>query len=145
MLWILLLLSSFVQEDLKEIKPEDASKYQDQKVAVVMKVGSSSFLEDRNKCFLNSLKNFRDDKNFTIVLREEGLKVFAEKKIADPAKHFRNKKICVVGKIQEYRGKPQIVVEKFEQIKTLEAQVEDDQPNPDENKNVRKFAAPAKK
>lgn len=137
---LLLLLVPFVQQELKEIPPAEASRYQEKSIAVVMEVASSSFLRDRDLCFLNSMKNHRDDKNFTVVLRKEGIKAFAEKDIKDVAKHFRNKKIRVTGKVEMYKGKPQIIVTKFQQIRTLAVVVQKDTPpSKDENRNIRKF------
>lgn len=140
-IWLIFLMATlFGQEELKEIQPEDAGKHMGQKVEVVLTVASSSLLKDRDLCFLNSKKNHRDEKNFSVVFRKEGLKEFAAKKIEDPAKHFRNKKVKVTGKIEEYNGKPQIMVTKFEQIKTLAVVVEKETPpDQDENQNIRKF------
>lgn len=140
-IWLCLLMASLVgQEELKEIQAEDAGKHMGQKVEVVLTVAGSSFLKDRDLCFLNSKKNHRDEDNFSVVFRKEGLKAFAEKKIEDPAKHFRNKKVKVTGKIEEYNGKPQIIITKFEQIKTLAVVVEKETPpSEDENQNIRKF------
>ncbi len=138
--WLLLLSAVFTFDEPKEIKIDDAAKHKGEQVVVVMSVKSSSLLDGKDICFLNSHKNHRDEKNFSIVLRKEGLKAFADKEIADPSKHFRNKKIQIKGKVEEYKGKYQIIVTKFDQIKTLAVEIpEDEAPLEDENQNIRKF------
>jgi DNA/RNA endonuclease YhcR with UshA esterase domain len=105
--------------ELPVIKPSDAAQHVDKQVIVEFEVASSSFLKERDMCFLNSLKDHRQEDNFSVVLRKAGLKVFADKEIEDPAKHFLKKKVRVEGKVELYNKKPQIVVTKFEQLKVV--------------------------
>lgn len=105
--------------ELPVIKPSDAGQHVDKQVIVEFEVASSSFLKDRDMCFLNSLTDHRQEDNFSVVLRKAGLKVFADKEIVDPAKHFLKKKVRVEGKVELYNKKPQIVVTKFEQLKVV--------------------------
>jgi len=46
--------------------------------------------------------------------------VQAEAKIDDPASYYKNKTIRVTGTVKLYRDKPEIVVEKAEQIQLME-------------------------
>ncbi|GEM_PF-1996824 len=146
---LLLILMAFVfqAEELKEIKPSEAKDFIDKKVVVVMEVQGANFMKDKDICFLNSLKNHRDEKNFTVVLRKEGLASFAENKVEDPAKHLLNKMVKVTGKIADYKGKLQIVIEKFEQIKVngVKPKEKDESEGKgpgdlsDENQSIRQF------
>jgi hypothetical protein len=112
--------------DLPVIKPSDAAQHVDKQVIVEFEVASSSLLKDRDMCFLNSLKDHRQDDNFSVVLRKAGLKAFADKEIEDPAKHFLKKKVRVEGKVELYNKKPQLVVTKFEQLKVVGVRPEDE-------------------
>ena len=73
-------------------------------------------MEEAGRCYLNSRKDFRDDENFTVVIFSEGLESFADAGIADPAKQFRGKTIRVTGTVELYKDKPQIKVERADQI-----------------------------
>jgi len=116
----LMLLGCWQDQDSPPvIKPEQAGQHANQTVIVEMEVKSSNFLKDRDMCFLNSLADHRGEDNFTAVLRKAGLEAFKKEDIDDPAKHFLKKKIRVQGKIELYNKKPQIVVEKFDQIKVV--------------------------
>ena len=118
--FILILAASFAAND-DVISLDKAKDHVGKSVTVKVTIKSSNFLKDRDICFLNSKANHRDADNFTIVLKEKGLAAFKEKKIDDPATHFKDKTILVTGKVEEYRDKLQIVVEKFDQVKLQEA------------------------
>jgi DNA/RNA endonuclease YhcR with UshA esterase domain len=117
----LLFFGSLLQEPEAPpvIKPSEAANHVDKTVIVEMEVESSSFLKDKELCFLNSLKDHRSEDNFSIVIRKEGLKAFKENKIEDPATHFLKKKIQVEGKVELFKKKPQIIIEKFEKLKVV--------------------------
>jgi hypothetical protein len=101
------------------IKPEEAGKHIYKRCTVEMKVRSSRLLRSQELLFLNSQKDFRDEKNFVAVVRGPALDALREKRIESPAEHFRNKKIRVTGRLELYEMKPQIVVEKLGQIKIV--------------------------
>lgn len=69
--------------------------------------------------FLNSEQDFNHPDNFTVVIFAAGLKEFKQRGIAEPERHFENKKIRVTGKIEKYRGRPQIRVDDPKQIELL--------------------------
>ena len=117
--FILILVATFPAND-DVVSLDKAKDHVGKSVTVKVTVKSSNFLKDRDICFLNSKANHRDADNFTVVFKEKGLAAFKEKKIEDPAKHFKDKTILVTGKVEEYRDKLQIVVDKFDQVK-LEA------------------------
>jgi DNA/RNA endonuclease YhcR with UshA esterase domain len=70
--------------------------------------------------FLNSKEDFKDADNFTVFINKEGAEKLKEAKIEDPATHFKNKTIRVTGVVKLYRDKPEIVVEKADQIRVVE-------------------------
>ena len=107
------------QPEVKRIAADDAAAHVGEKVAVEMTVKSSRFLPDVPICFLNSRTDFRRPKTFTVVIRQLGIAAFEAKKIDDAAKHFHGKKICVTGRIELFEKRPQIVVDKPEQIRIV--------------------------
>ena len=101
----------------KRIAIETAGDHVNQLVIIEMTVKSSYLKSDRSICFLNSEKNYRDAKNFPIVIKgEKAIERFVKADIADPARHFFGKKIRVTGKIQLHHEKPQILVADVKQI-----------------------------
>lgn len=109
-------------EARKVIAPAEAAAFAGEKVTVEFMVEASSLLSDRESpiCFLNSMKNFRSQDNFTVVIFSEGLVKFQRAKIEDPAEHFREKTIQVTGEVGLRQGKAQIVVEYPGQIEIVE-------------------------
>ena|SRR6266481_6168470 len=101
------------------ITPAEAAKKVNEKVTVELTVNSTGGRGKR--VFLNSEKNFRDGKNFTILLdlAKAGDK-FKEAKIDDPAKYYSGKTIRATGTVTEYQNRPEIVVTDPEQIKIVE-------------------------
>lgn len=92
----------------KIVKAADAKAHVNEKCVVEFTVKAGRFLEDRNMCFLNSETNFRDAKNFTVVIFKDGMERFKEMKIENPFEHYKKKKVRVTGKIELRDGKPQI-------------------------------------
>jgi DNA/RNA endonuclease YhcR with UshA esterase domain len=102
----------------KPITPVETAKMVDQKCTVEMKVQSTG--KTRSLVFLNSEENYRDEKNFTVVLFEKGLEGLKKNKIDDPTTHYKGKTVRVSGTVTLYNKKPQIKVEDAEQIQVVE-------------------------
>ena len=96
------------------IKPEDAQKYMGQTVTVCGKIFTARFLEQANKkpTLLNMGAAF-PHQPFTVVVFGESRINFSYK----PEEFLHEKEICVTGLIQEYKGKPQMIVTKEAEIK----------------------------
>ena len=103
-------------EKIKVIKPEDATAHATKKVVVEFKVLGANQVKDRNGkdiAFLNSMKDYKKDGNFTVVMFSDAIRKFQEgEEIKDVARHFKNKTVQVTGSIELRRGKPQIVLKK---------------------------------
>jgi hypothetical protein len=95
----------------------DAGKHVNENCVVEMLVNSTGKAGDL--IFLNSEPNFRDDKNFTVVLRKDAVEKL-KAKIPDAASHFKAKTVRVTGTIVLYRDKPQIVVEVADKLQVVE-------------------------
>lgn len=100
---------------------EEARKFVGKEWKVAMQVRGTGSNKGRSMVFLNSEKDFRSERNLTIVLE---LKTLAREleaaKISNPLEHYRGKKIEVTGTVSEYRGSPQIQVKSLKQIKIVE-------------------------
>jgi DNA/RNA endonuclease YhcR with UshA esterase domain len=105
--------------DAVAITPDEAASHVGEKCVVEMRVNSSRHMADAGRCYLNSHKDFRDASNVTVVIFRRGLENFAEEKIDAPAEHFRGKTIRVTGVVEMYKDKPQIKVERVEQIELV--------------------------
>jgi len=77
-------------------------------------------LDDKNVCFLNSLKDHREKGNFTAVIFRDGLARFAADGVENPADEFMGKTLRVSGLVAERNGQAQIVVESPLQIEVVE-------------------------
>ena len=105
--------------DAPVITPEEAAGHAGKECVVTMRVNSSRHLADAGRCYLNSKLDFRDENNFTVVIFKTGLESFAEAKIEDPAEHFRGRTIRVAGTVEMYKEKPQIKVDRADQIELV--------------------------
>lgn len=96
------------------IKPEEAQKYIGQTVTVCGKVFTARFLEQANKqpTLLNLGAAF-PNQPFTVVVFGESRANFTYK----PEEFLNQKDICVTGLIQEYKGKPQMIITKEAEVK----------------------------
>ena len=105
-------------EDKETLTPEAAAKKVNEKCTVEMVVKSTG--KENGVFFLNSKENYRDADNFTVFINKEGVAKLKEAKIEDPAAHYINKTIRVTGTVKLYRDKPEIIVEKADQIRVIE-------------------------
>lgn len=120
LLTVVILAAPIHADEDKALTVEEASKKVAQTVTVELVVQSTGETRSGNKLlFLNSEKDFRSPKNFTIVIDGKLLDKFAKADVADPKNFYANKTIRVTGKVSLYQNKPQIRVEGPEQIKVV--------------------------
>jgi len=103
------------------IAPEEALSRVGEECTVEFVVENGRKLDDKDVCFLNSLKDHREKDNFTAVIFRAGLARFAADGVANPADEFLGKTIRVSGLVAERSGQAQIVVESPTQIEVVEA------------------------
>jgi alkaline phosphatase D len=95
----------------------EAKKNEGKEWTAELFVLSSGISKDKALIFLNSEKDRNSERNFTVVLDAKELETeLKAAKIKDPRKHYGGKRIRVTGKVEDFRGKPQIKVTKLEQI-----------------------------
>ena len=106
-------------KDVKPISPSEAAKNVDKKCTVEMEVKSTGKSGNR-RVFLNSEANYRDGKNFTVLLNQGVLAKFKKVKVEDAAEHFKGKTIRVTGTVSQMDKKIRLVVEDPKQIEIVE-------------------------
>jgi hypothetical protein len=72
------------------------------KITVEMTVqAAKDRLEKRSEIYLNAETEFKDEKNFAVVLTRDGAASLKKAGSADPADHFKDKKIRATGTAKE--------------------------------------------
>ena len=105
----------------KPLTPVEARKKVGEKVTVEMEVkATKNALEKRGEIFLDSEENFRDEKNFAVVITKTGAESLKGAGIDDPADHFKGKTIRAKGKVSEVDGVPRIEIDDVKQIEVPE-------------------------
>jgi DNA/RNA endonuclease YhcR with UshA esterase domain len=111
-------LATADDKEAKPLTPEAAAKKINEKCTVEMEVKSTG--KGEGVYFLNSKEDYKAQDNFTVFINKEGVAKLKEAKIEDPAAHYKKKTIRVTGTVKLYRDKPEIVVEKADQIRVVE-------------------------
>ncbi len=97
--------------------PAEAIKKLGERFCVEFEVGSTG---GNNNFYINSEKDFKDPKNFTIILPKPAKIQYGKvNKIDDLDKHFAGKKVRVTGVVKLFEGKPRIQVDDPLQIVIL--------------------------
>jgi DNA/RNA endonuclease YhcR with UshA esterase domain len=103
--------------DDKPLGPAEARKKVGKKVTVEMTVkAAKDRLEKRGEIYLDSEEDFKDEKNFAVVITKKGAASLREAGIADPAAHFKGKKIRATGKVKEVSDVPRVEIDDARQI-----------------------------
>jgi hypothetical protein len=101
------------------IPAAEAAAHEGERATVCGKVASTRYADRANgqPTFLN-LDRAYPNQVFTALIWSEDRARFKE----PPERHYRGRRICVTGKIGSYRGGPQIVVQRPDQIEIADAQ-----------------------
>jgi DNA/RNA endonuclease YhcR with UshA esterase domain len=112
---IILLFSLFCITGIKaqtSIKLEEVSKHVGDSVTVCGLVADMRYFENsKNKPTLLNIGAKHPDAPLTVVIWENARVLFTEK-----VEDLRNKNICITGRIILYKEKPEIIIDKPEQI-----------------------------
>lgn len=98
------------------VAPGDALAHAGEECTVEFTVEAARKLPGKDVCFLNSCKDHRDERNFTVVIFKGGLDRLKADGIPSPAEHFAKATIRVRGVVEKRDGRPQIVVDEPGQI-----------------------------
>jgi hypothetical protein len=108
--------------DDKALTPVEARKKVGEAVTVELTIkAAKDRLEARGEIYLDSEENFRDEKNFAVVVTKAGAAKLKEAGIDDPAAHFKDKKVRVTGTVKVVDDVPRIEIEEAKQIQIVEA------------------------
>jgi hypothetical protein len=104
----------------KPLTPAAARRQVGKKVVVEMKVqAAKNRLEKRGEIYLDSEPDFRDERNFAVVINREGAALFLKHDVADPAAYFRGQTVRVRGLVTVVDEVPRIEVGDPKQIELL--------------------------
>ena len=98
-----------------------ARKKVGEKVTVEMTVqAAKDRLENRGEIYLDAEEDFRDEKNFAVVITKAGAASLKEAGIDDPAAHFKGKKLRATGTVKEVDKVPRIEIDDAKQVKLVD-------------------------
>jgi alkaline phosphatase D len=115
-----LLLSTLTPRKAGPHSPGEAARNVGKKFTLIMQVKATGQSRTGTLVFLNSEEDYRDLKNFTVVLDMKALgSALSKAGIEDPRKYYGGQRIRVTGTVSEYRGKPEIKVKDLGQIEVV--------------------------
>jgi DNA/RNA endonuclease YhcR with UshA esterase domain len=102
------------------LSPVEARKKVGESITVEMTVKTAKDrLEKRGEIYLDAEDDFRDEKNFAVVITKAGAAKLKDAGIDDPAKHFEGKKIRATGTVKEVDKVPRIEIDETKQIRIV--------------------------
>jgi DNA/RNA endonuclease YhcR with UshA esterase domain len=109
-----------IAADEKPLGPVEARKKIGEEITVKMEVKTSKDrLENRGEIYLDAEQDFKDEKNFAVVITKKGASSLKDAGIADPADHFKGKSITAKGTVKEVDGVPRIEIDDAKQISVV--------------------------
>jgi DNA/RNA endonuclease YhcR with UshA esterase domain len=122
----LLVLSLFLSSAVADDKPprlipaSEAKSHVDETCVVEMTVRASKNAVNRKVCFLDSGEDFKDARNFAVVISYDHADKFKEAGVDDPSEYYRGKTVRVTGKVIREDDQTRIRVENPKQIQLVE-------------------------
>jgi hypothetical protein len=96
----------------------EARKKVGAKITVEMTVqAAKDRLESRGEIYLDAEPDFRDEKNFAVVITKAGAASLKQAGINNPAEHYKDMKIRATGTVKEVDKVPRIEIDDAKQIK----------------------------
>ena len=102
------------------VKAVDARNHINERCTVELTVRSSKNAAPRREYYLDSEEDFRDEKNFAVVISFDHADLFKKAGIDDPAEYYKEKKLRVTGKVIRENDQVRIRVEDPKQIKIVD-------------------------
>lgn len=94
-----------------KIEAKDAAKHLNETVMVCDKIAGGKYF-DNSQTTLLDVGAPHPNETLTVVIKGDDRKKFE----AAPDTYFLNKKVCITGKVIDYKGKPEIVVTEAAQL-----------------------------
>jgi hypothetical protein len=106
----------------KAVTPTEARKKLGAKITIEMTVrAAKDRLEKQGEIYLDSETDFRSKKNFAVVITRKGAASLKKAGIADPAAHFKDRKLRATATVKKVDKIPRIEIDDTRQIKLVEA------------------------
>jgi hypothetical protein len=116
--FVALCLGLAQEADDQPLGPVQARKKVGEEITVEMIVrAAKDRLEKRGEIYLDSEPDFRDQKNFAVVITKKGAASLKAAGIDRPAEHFMDKKIRASGVVKEVDSVPRIEIEEAKQLR----------------------------
>ncbi len=110
-------IAALGSDHTKPLTATEARKQIGKEVTVKMEVKTAKDrLEKRGEIYLDAEEDFKDEKNFAVVITKKGAASLKEAGIADPADHFKSKTITAKGTVKEVDGVPRIEIDEAKHI-----------------------------
>ncbi|HEV3117532.1 MAG TPA: hypothetical protein VGY58_10785, partial [Gemmataceae bacterium] len=107
--------------DDKALTPVEARKKIGQNITVEMTVrAAKDRLSKRGEIYLDAETNFRDEKNFAVIITKAGAESLKKAGVDSPADHFKDKKIRATGTVKEVDKVPRIDIDEAKNIKVIQ-------------------------
>ena len=114
-------LTALAADDPKPIGPVEAGGRVGKKVTVEMTVKmTKDRLEKRGEIYLDSEEDFKDEKNFAVVITRKGAASLKAAGVSEPARHYADRTIQVIGTVKEVDDIPRIEIDDAKQIRLVE-------------------------
>ena len=106
----------------KPLSAVAARKKVGEKITVEMKVqAAKDRLDKRGEIYLDAETDFRDEKNFAVVITKTGAASLKQAGIGDPAGHFKDTTIRASGTVKLVQDVPRIEIEDAKQIRIVDS------------------------
>jgi hypothetical protein len=110
------------KDDNKPLTPVAARVKVGERITVEMTVqAAKDRLDKRGEIYLDSEKDFRDQKNFAVVITRAGAASLKKTGVDSPAEHFKGKKIRATGTVKNVDKVPRIEIDDAKQIRIVDA------------------------
>jgi len=104
----------------KPLTPLTARKKVGKTITVEMKVrAAKDRLENRGEIYLDAEEDFRDEKNFAVVITRTGAAKLADAGVSSPAEHFKDKTIRATGLVKPVQDIPRIEIDDVKQLRIV--------------------------
>jgi hypothetical protein len=104
----------------RPLTPVEARKKVGEKVTVEMTVrAAKDRLEKRGEIYLDAEADFRDEKNFAVVVTKAGAASLKKAGVGNPAEHYKGKKIRATGTVKVVEKVPRVEIDDAKQIKLV--------------------------
>jgi hypothetical protein len=120
---IVLLIGAGPSDDGKPaavVPAAEAKDHVDKTCTVELTVRSTKNAAPRREYYLDSEEDFRDDKNFAVVISYDHIEAFNKAGVADPSEHYKGKKLRVTGKVIHENDQTRMRVEDPKNIVVVE-------------------------